>query len=148
MIVCDTREKKNEHILRYLDFWGIPYRVEKLDTGDYMDDVRPDVVIDRKQNLAELCGNLFSDDKGRFWREVRRAKTDRIRLIFLIEQGGKFKTLQDVPQWKSRFTKITGYQLYNEMCRCHIAYGVEFWFCDKRSTGKKIVEILAKGGKK
>ena len=148
MIICDTREKKNEHILRYLDFWGIPYRVEKLDTGDYMDDVRPDVVIDRKQNLAELCGNLFSDDKGRFWREVRRAKTGRIRLIFLIEQGGKFKTLQDVPQWKSRFTKITGYQLYNEMCRCHIAYGVEFWFCDKRSTGKKIVEILAKGGKK
>lgn len=148
MIVCDTREKKNEHILRYLDFWNIPYRVEKLDTGDYLDDVRPNVVIDRKQNLAELCGNLFSDDKGRFWREVRRAKTDRIRLIFLIEQGGKFKTLQDVPQWKSRFTKITGYQLYNEMCRCHIAYGVEFWFCDKRSTGKKIVEILAKGGKK
>jgi len=148
MIVCDTREKKNEHILRYLDFWGIPYRVEKLDTGDYLDDVRPDVVIDRKQNLAELCGNLFSGDKCRFWREVRRAKTDRIRLIFLIEQGGKFKTLQDVPQWKSRFTKITGYQLYNEMCRCHIAYGVEFWFCDKRSTGKRIVEILAKGGKK
>lgn len=148
MIVCDTREKKNEHILRYLDFWGIPYRVEKLDTGDYLDDVRPNVVIDRKQNLAELCGNLFSDDKSRFWREVRRAKTGRIRLIFLIEQGGKFKTLQDVPQWKSRFTKITGYQLYNEMCRCHIAYGVEFWFCDKRSTGKRIVEILAKGGKK
>lgn len=148
MIVCDTREKKNEHILRYLDFWGIPYRVEKLDTGDYLDDVRPNVVIDRKQNLAELCGNLFSDDKSRFWREVRRAKAGRIRLIFLIEQGGKFKTLQDVPQWKSRFTKITGYQLYNEMCRCHIAYGVEFWFCDKRSTGKRIVEILAKGGKK
>lgn len=148
MIVCDTREKKNEHILRYLEFWNIPYRVAKLDTGDYLDDTRPDVVIDRKQNLAELCGNLFSDDKGRFWREVRRAKTDRIRLIFLIEQGGKFKTLQDVPQWKSRFTKITGYQLYNEMCRCHIAYGVEFWFCDKRSTGKRIVEILAKGGKK
>lgn len=148
MIVCDTREKKNEHILRYFDFWGIPYRVEKLDTGDYVEDTRPGVVIDRKQNLAELCGNLFSDDKSRFWREIRRAKADRIRLIFLIEQGGKFKTLQDVPQWKSRFTKITGYQLYNEMCRCHIAYGVEFWFCDKRSTGKRIAEILAKGGRK
>jgi hypothetical protein len=24
----------------------------------------------------------------------------------------------------------------------HIAYGVEFLFCDKRSTAKKIIEIL------
>ena len=147
MIICDSREKKNQHILRYLEYWDIPYEVRKLETGDYMDDTNPNLVIDRKQNLDELCGNLFSPDKSRFWREVRRSKKEHLRLIFLIEHGGKIKTLRDVPQWKSRYSRITGYQLYNEICRCHIAYGVEFWFCDKRNTGKRIVEILASRGR-
>lgn len=147
MIICDSREKKNQHILRYLEYWNIPYEVRKLDTGDYMDDTNPNLVIDRKQNLDELCGNLFSPDKSRFWREVRRSKKEHLRLIFLVEHGGKIKTLRDVPQWKSRYSRITGYQLYNEICRCHIAYGVEFWFCDKRNTGKRIVEILASRGR-
>ena len=147
MIICDSREKKNQHILRYLEYWNIPYEVRKLETGDYMDDTNPNLVIDRKQNLDELCGNLFSPDKSRFWREVRRSKKEHLRLIFLIEHGGKIKTLRDVPQWISRYSRITGYQLYNEICRCHIAYGVEFWFCDKRNTGKRIVEILASRGR-
>lgn len=142
MVICDTREKKNAHILRYFDQHGIEYAVRKLDTGDYMSTGREGLTIDRKQDLSEICGNLFSPDKSRFWREVRRAKADRIKMIVLIEQGGAFKTLKDVPQWRGKYTKITGYQLYNEMCRCSIAYGVEFLFCDKRHTGQKIAELL------
>ena len=132
MIICDTREKKNEHILAYFDVREIPYTVRKLDTGDYMEDSKPGVVIDRKRNLDELCGNLFSHDKSRFWREVRRAKDEHIKLIFLIEHGGKIKTLSDVRQWRSRYSKITGHILYAEICRVHIAYGCEFFFCNKR----------------
>ena len=146
MIICDTREKKNQHILQYFEQRHIPYTVMKLDTGDYMDSANDKLTIDRKQNLDELCGNLFSPDRSRFWREVRRAKAEKIRMIVLIEQGGQIKSLRDVPKWRNRFGKVTGYQLYNEICRCHIAYGVDFWFCDKRATGKRIAEILAKKG--
>ena len=142
MIICDTREKKNAHIIRYFDRAGIAYEIKKLDTGDYMSTRSETLTIDRKQNLAEICGNLFSADKSRFWREVRRSKAERIKMIVLIEEGGAFKTLKDVPRWRGRYTKITGYQLYNEMCRCSIAYGVEFLFCDKRSTGRMITELL------
>lgn len=142
MIVCDTREKKNAHILQYFDQHGIEYAIRKLDTGDYMSTSRDRLTIDRKQDLSEICGNLCSPDKSRFWREVRRSKAERIKMIVLIEQGGAFKTLKDVPQWRGKYTKVTGYQLYNEMCRCSIAYGVEFLFCDKRSTGRRIVELL------
>ena len=145
MILCDTREKKNQHILEYFEIRQIPYRIQKLDTGDYMDSDNPHLTIDRKQNLDELCGNLFSRDKSRFWREVRRAKQDKIRMIVLIEHGGKVKTLKDVLEWKSKYRTVPGYKLYNEICRCHIAYGVEFWFCDPRKTGKRIVEILMGG---
>lgn len=142
MIICDTREKKNAHILQYFDQHGIEYAIRKLDTGDYMSTSRDRLTIDRKQDLSEICGNLCSPDKSRFWREVRRAKEERIKMIVLIEQGGAFKTLKDVPQWRGKYTKVTGYQLYNEMCRCSIAYGVEFLFCDKRSTGRRIAELL------
>ena len=142
MIICDTREKKNQHILDYFRKHGIEYSVLKLDTGDYMDSSRKDLTIDRKRSLDEICGNLFSPDRNRFWREVRRSKEERIKMIVLIEHGGTIKSLNDVPKWKSKYSKVSGYSLYNEMCRCHIAYDVEFLFCDKRSTGRRIVEIL------
>lgn len=147
MIICDTREKKNAHILQYFDQHGIEYAIRKLDTGDYMSTSRDRLTIDRKQDLSEICGNLCSPDKSRFWREVRRAKAERIKMIVLIEQGGAFKTLKDVPQWRGKYTRVTGYQLYNEMCRCSIAYGVEFLFCDKRSTGRRIAELLGENNK-
>ena len=146
MIICDTREKKNQHVLEYFGRHGIEYTVAKLNTGDYMETGNSKLTIDRKQNLDELCGNLFSPDRSRFWREVRRAKEERVKMIVLVEQGGDIKCLNDVPKWKGKYTKVTGYRLYNEICRCHIAYGVEFWFCDKRSTGKRIAEILAQEG--
>lgn len=145
MIICDTREKKNRHIIQYFEQREIPYKIAKLDTGDYMNSDSNRITIDRKQNLDELCGNLFSPDRSRFWREVRRAKSEGIKMIVLIEQGGMIKTLKDVPKWRGKYTKVSGYSLYNEICRCHIAYGVEFLFCDKRSTGKRIAELLAKG---
>ena len=142
MIICDTREKRNEHILQYFEVREIPYKIAKLETGDYMDPHNPRLVIDRKRNLDELTHNLFTPDKSRFWREVRRAKDQHIKLIVLCEHGGKVKALKDVPKWRSKYSRVTGYKLYNEICRVHIAYGVEFLFCDKRSTGKRIVELL------
>ena len=36
MYIFDSREKKNDHIKAYFDRNGIPYKVEKLDVGDYM----------------------------------------------------------------------------------------------------------------
>ena len=107
-----------------------------------MDTDNPTITIDRKQNLDELCGNLFSSDKGRFWREVRRSKAERVKMIVLVEHGNNIKTLKDIVSWRSRYSKITGAQLYSEACRCHIAYGVEFLFCNKGQTGRLITELL------
>ena len=35
VVIVDSREKKNEHILEYLNGEGIKWRVEKLDSADY-----------------------------------------------------------------------------------------------------------------
>lgn len=146
MIICDTREKKNSHVLDYFDQHGIGYSIQKLDTGDYMDTDRPTITVDRKQNLDELCQNLCSKDNGRFWREVRRSKESGVKLVVLIEHGDGIKQLPDVRNWSSEYHKqVTGRRLYNEAFRCHIAYGVEFLFCDKSETGARIIELLGGG---
>lgn len=143
MYIFDSREKKNDHIKAYFDRNGIPYRVEKLDVGDYMLDGGV-VSVDRKRNLNELATNLTSrDDHARFWREVRRAKECGIKLIVLCEHGGHIHGIQDVAGWKSKYSTVSGRDLMREIYRVHISYNVEFLFCSKQCTGKRIVEILS-----
>ena len=80
-------------------------------------------------------------------REVRLAKELGIQMIVLCEQGAWVKGIKDVAQWHNpRQGKIpyaiSGKELMERIYRVHIAYNVDFLFCDKRSTGKKIVELL------
>ena len=143
MVTVDTREKKNAHILAYFERHGIEYRWQKLDVADYAADGSDSPVVDRKQNLDELARNLMNrNDHARFWKEVRRARERGIKLIVLCEHGGQIKDIRDVAQWHSRYSPVSGRALMEEIYRVHIAYGVEFLFCDKRSTGKKIIELL------
>ena len=141
--VFDTREKRNEHIKAYFDKHGIEYEIRKLDVGDYQIDGKPQISVDRKRNLQELSHNLMNPkDHSRFWKEVRRAREQKIKLFVLIEHGGQIKTIEDVAKWTDKYSGVSGRALANEIYRVHIAYGVEFLFCDKRSTARRIIEIL------
>ncbi len=143
MVICDTREKKNAHILAYFDKHNIAYKIQKLDVADYQLEGRDNLAIDRKQNLDELARNLTNrNDHARFWKEVRRAKENKIKMIVLCEHGRQIKKIPDVASWQSKYSPVSGRKLMDEIYRVHIAYGVEFLFCDKRSTGKRILELL------
>ena len=147
-IYVDTREHPSaiKKILRTFERNGVAYEIKKLDVGDYVDPERPNIVVDRKQNLGELCTNLFSpNDRGRFWREINRAIKGGIKLYILCECGGKIHTIEDVALWNNKYGRVTGPELREKIFKTHISYGVEFLFCDKRETGKKILEILSGG---
>lgn len=142
-IILDSREKKCDHIKAYFDKVGIDYEVKKLDVGDYQIEGKPNVSVDRKQNLSELSRNLLNrEDHSRFWKEVRRAAKSKTKLVILCEHGGKIKTIKDVATWHDKYSGVSGRLLMDEIYRVHISYGVEFIFCDKRSTGRRIVELL------
>lgn len=145
IIICDTREKKNQKVLQYFKANNIPYIEQMLETGDYMESEKMDITIDRKQNLGELLHNMCSQDKSRFWREIRRANRDGIRFIILCEHGGSYRDIKDVAGYKDKYSKVSGRDLMNRMYGAQLAYGVEFMFCDKRSTGRMIVELLGCG---
>lgn len=146
-VIVDSREKKWDNIAQYFEKHGIEYQVRKLDVGDYMLDGVSRISVDRKRNLSELSHNLTNPtDHSRFWREVRRAREQGIKLYILCEHGGKIKSIKDVPLWNDKYSGVTGRQLMDEIYRVHISYGIEFLFCSKNSTGRKIIEILSQEG--
>lgn len=144
MIIVDSREKKWKHIQDYFDKNGIEYVFpQKLDVGDYYNPDNPDIVIDRKANLQELCSNLSRGDDNilRFARECERARKKRLHFVVLIE-GTKCQNVRDLRDWKSKYTRHTGKWLVDKMFQLTVAYNVEWQFCQSNQTAKRILEIL------
>ena len=143
----DSREKKNEHILRYFDRHGIDYEIRKLDIGDYMLDGGA-ISIDTKRSVDELASNMLNrSDHARFLREAKRAADSGVKLIVLLETS-KYKAIPDLREWRSKYSGISGRALIDAIYRTHISYGVEFMFAPKVSTGRRILEILSMEDKK
>lgn len=117
--------------------------MKKLDVGDYQIKGGPLISVDRKKNLSELSHNLLNPkDHARFWKEIRRAREQGIKLYILCEHGGKIKSIKDVSLWNDKYSGVSGRALMNEIYRVSISYGVEFVFCSKQQTARKIMEIL------
>ena len=153
-IIVDSREKPKAigKILDYFDQRGIPYEVSKLLFGDYTDYGNPQLVIDRKQNIAELAKNCTREHE-RFRRELERAKATGSELVILVEQN-RYKDrdewihvekLTDLICWSSPHTMVRGEKIYRVLASWCAKYPLRVEFCDKRNTGKRIVEILYGG---
>lgn len=156
VIQVDSREKAHAitKILETFDREGVKWFVSKLPVGDYMSLDNPRLVIDRKQNLNEVCNNVVQDHK-RFAAELIRAKEFGIHVVVLVEHGKGITCLNDVLNWQNPRLKqspmaVSGERLFrilSTMQNNHDRYDVEFLFCDKDETGKRIIEILG-GGKR
>ena len=146
IIQVDTREKARAIRLILAEFARQDVEVisSKLWIGDYARIDNLTTVIDRKQNLNELAGNIV---EKRFHAEIQRAHDHGVKIIFLIEHGHGVKDLLDVLFWNNPRLKesprcISGEHLYKSMLTLSERYGVEWQFCTKRETGRRIIEIL------
>lgn len=150
-LLIDTREKPKaiQSILKTFDEAGITHESTKLLFGDYMDYNRPHLVIDRKQNIAELAKNCTVEAE-RFKRELERAQRANSRLVILVEQN-RYKdrdkwihveTIEELMLWSSPHTTIIGEKVYRVLRAWCSKYDLDVQFCDKRQTGKRILEIL------
>ena len=95
IVLVDSREQKNAHILEYFQRQGIPYEVEKLDYGDYSCKLpasaagrdiyfHDSIVIERKNSLEEISGNL-SKGRERFEAEFLKARNAGAKIYLMIE---------------------------------------------------------------
>lgn len=150
-VIVDSREKPKaiERTLQYFSDHGIEYEVSKLLFGDYMDWNRPGVVVDRKQNIAELAKNCTVEHE-RFRREMDKARKAGATLVVLVEQN-RYKdrgewvevdTIEDLLRWSSPHTMVRGEKVYRVLASWIAKYPLRVEFCDKRSTGRRIAEIL------
>lgn len=107
--------------------------------------------IDTKKNLLEVVGNICSKQHERFKRELLKPLSQsNAKLILLIEEAD-IHSLEDVYWWDNprlkdnpRATKGTA--LYKSLCTIRDEYNVDIQFCSRADTGKRIIEILEKGG--
>lgn len=102
VILVDTREKANEHIINYFESKKVQYKDKALESGDYSVLIPPladlgivlpqtlnkpidgGLFIERKNSLEELAGNL-GKYRDRFEAELQRMKNAEKHLI--IESG-------------------------------------------------------------
>lgn len=153
-LLIDTREKPQaiETILKQFDEAGIHYERTKLLFGDYMDYNRPQIVIDRKQNVLELAKNVTTD-RQRFIAELERVKAAHAHLVILVEQNRykdrdewkQIHNISDLMLWSSPHTKVRGERVFRSLSNLIAKYGISVQFCDRRVTGRKILEIIYGG---
>lgn len=154
LVIIDSREKPHAiaGIVDYFDRNGINHTTSKLLFGDYMDYNRPGLVIDRKQNIAELAKNCTIEHE-RFRRELERARLAGATLVVLVEQN-RYKDrdewvsvsdVSDLMRWTSPHTQVRGEKVFRVLVSWMAKYPLLVQFCDKRSTGRTISEILYGG---
>ena len=148
VIIVDTREKPRAivKILAEFDRHGVKVVRRALNFADYFNPARPDVIIDRKQNLNEIAFNVVQG-RARFLREVDRCTRAGCHMIVLIEHSNRIHSLEDVIGWKNPRLKVSplavsGDRLFRIMKAMEIKYGIEWQFCSKQQTGKRIIELL------
>lgn len=147
IIQIDTREKPKavEDIIGYFDIMGVSHISSKMYVGDYCRLDNPLLIIDRKQNIAELAQNATSGH-DRFKRELQRLDEIGGKMIILIQQtqigSDKIRSLEDIMLWKNRYGTIHGPQIYKILATWRAKHNIEYVFCSKRETGKTILRLL------
>lgn len=154
VIITDSREQRNQHILEKFSNLDIPFKIKKLDFGDYsMAGYEDKIVIERKASLTEIAAN-FCKGRDRFEAEFTRATESGAKIYLLIEDGkgrDKIKLRQEMDKdkidmtirhkktWRTNFT---GNSMVASIVSWKEKYKFEIIFCNKKDTGEIISKIL------
>lgn len=142
VIIVDTREKKNEHLLKYLNDNGIKWVCKKLDTADYSFEL-PNYkhlgfdrkfLVEKKNGLNEITGN-FTSSRERFQREFERIEDEHLHLV--IENTTWKKVVNG-----SYRSKMHPNSLIASLLSWSIRYDFKVWFVGKDESPMLIYNIL------
>lgn len=151
LIEIDSREKPKaiKSIIKYFEHEGISYVTNKLLFGDYCDYNKPGIVVDRKHNIAELAANCTREHE-RFRRELERARNAGATLYILVEQNRyvshgdtiRVERIADLIRWSSKYSMVKGEKVFRVLVGWMKEFPLHVVFCDKRQTGRMIVQII------
>ena len=152
VILRDTRQQKEEHILKEFDKQNIIHIRTGLPSADYMA-LRYDekqgfyldysTLIDTKKDIEEIAGNLCNTSShDRVKREIFKGQELGAKQFIFLINGGKIKTIQDLENWTSKRTKVKGTTLLKIFKTMKERYGVRFIICPRKDMGKYIIKLL------
>ena len=152
IILRDTRQQKEEHIIKEFDKQGILHIRTGLPSADYMA-VRYDkekgfyldysILIDTKKDIEEIASNLCnSQNHQRILREIQKGKDLGAKQFVFLINGGKIKTIEDLQNWSSPHTKVKGSTLLKIMSTMKDKYHVRFIIVPKKNMGEMIIKLL------
>lgn len=147
VIIIDTREQNNKHIIDFLNSKKIKYIEKKLDFGDYTCMIPANIktgihrdlyfnnicTIERKGSLVELSGN-FTKERQRMAHEFSRAKG---QLTLLIEAKG----IEDIIT-HNYTTQYAPASFLATLLTYESRYGFNTKFISKEYSGLYIYQIL------
>lgn len=148
-IVVDTREHRTAEAVKRWEAFGVPYRQDKLDFGDYGAEfdipgfgkwICP-AVVERKMSLTEICGNFFQH-RDRFVREFERATAAGFKIYLLIE--GESWEAAYAGRYRSR---VLPQCLVASLTAWMARYNCVVLFCTARTAPKLIKELLYREAK-
>lgn len=101
VVLIDSREQQNRHIVDYFDQKSVPYTIKKLDVGDYgamipanselaiVRDLYFPIVIERKNGIDELAQSV--KDRTRFENELIRSQ--KLNFTLLVEEMNGYSSI-------------------------------------------------------
>ena len=152
IILTDTRQQKESHIIKEFDKQGILHIRTGLPSADYMA-VRYDnekgfyldysILIDTKKDIEEIASNLCnSQNHQRILKEIQKGKDLGAKQFVFLINGGKVKTIEDLQNWTSKRTKVKGEVLLKIFKTMSQKYNVRFMIVPKNKIGETIIKLL------
>lgn len=152
VILTDSRQQKENHIIKEFDKQQILHIRTGLPSADYMAlryneengfYLDYSVLIDTKKDIEEIAANLCNTQShDRVKREIFKGQELGAKEFVFLINGGKVKTIQDLENWSSKRTKVKGSTLIKIFKTMKERYGVRFIICKRAEMGKRIVKLL------
>lgn len=150
VILCDTKDKQNSHIIDELDNQKIAHKSKSLKTGDYSFMIKAcpelgfqydtyftdELCVERKNSLDELAGNLANkSDDNRIFKEFNRMIN--IERVYLLIENNKIDDIF-THKYRSEYNPdsfirtLLTWQSRNGMC---------IYFIEKENMARMIYEL-------
>lgn len=141
VIITDSREQVNDHLISWLDKNNIQHKSRALETGDYsvmLGDItfEDEVAFERKASLDEIAGN-FTVGRERFEREMIRAKARGMKMFLVVENA----TWTDIFLHNYR-SRLEPKSLFASLMSWQAAYNLTVIFCKPSETARIMYSTL------
>lgn len=131
-IIVDTREQKPHKFHKSKNCLGMEQK--KLDFGDYtIEGLENFIIIERKQSIDELCGNIGKNRK-RFEKELERMQVCRYRFIVVEDYLSSI--------YRRTFSRMKPNAVFETIWAWELKYDVRFIFAGTRKMAHKIIRSL------